>query len=69
MRKGLCKNKVFSCEEAALEVLMSFCLSVRNQVEILACLKVPQGSGKFQGSFRKESGKYQGRIRDCSGKV
>ena len=40
---------IFSCEGAALEVLMSVCLSVcPGQVEILACIKGPEGSRGFQ---------------------
>ena len=60
-------EEVFSCEEAALEVLMYVCLSVRGQVEILACLKVPAGSLRFKGSsekFKGSSGKVQGRLRE-----
>ena len=47
-----CFPVLFSCEGAALEVLMyvcpSVCLSVRVQVEILALLRVPECSRMFQ---------------------
>ena len=43
----------FICEETALEVLMYVCLSIRIQVEILAYMKVPEGSWRF----REGSGK------------
>ena len=49
--RSLCwqnKMSIFSCEGAALEVLMSVCLSVRPQVEILKFQKVPEGSRRFQ---------------------
>ena len=69
---------IFSCEGAALEVLMSVCVSMCVQFEILAFLwllkvtKVQEGSwkiGKVQGMFRECSGKVQGWFRDGSGMV
>ena len=45
---------------------MSVCPSVCLQVEILACMKTPEGSRRFlkvQGRFREGSGKVQERLR------
>ena len=54
---------LFSCDEASLAVLMySVCLSVRDQVEMLICMKVPGCSRRF----KEGSGKVQGRFRDGS---
>ena len=54
---SLTTQSVFSCENAALQVLMSVCLSVCNQVEILIHFKLITLN------------KVQGRIREGSGKV
>ena len=73
---------LFSCEGAALEVLMSVHLSVCPCVfkfEILPFSrfwKVPkiqgrfrEDSGKIQGRFREDSGNVQGRFREDPGKI
>ena len=39
---------IFSCEDAAQQVLMSVCLSVCGHFEIPCCQKVLEGLKKFQ---------------------
>ena len=73
---------IFSCEGAALEVLMSVCLSVRGQVEIFRFQKVSEVSRRFQNVpyvlecsriFQVPEGSWRFlkffRIREVSGKV
>ena len=63
---------LFSCEGAALEVLMYVCPLMCHQNEIQVCIKVPEGSGRFlkvQGRFREGSGKVQGGLIEGLGKV
>ena len=55
---------LFSCEGAALGVLMYVCPSMCHQNEIQVCMKVPEGSWRL----REGSGRAQWRFREGLGK-